>query len=703
MAAEIKKEIELEIAHVLFIDIVGYSKLSINEQKSAIDELTRLVRLTEQFQKAEAADRLIKIATGDGMALVFYTSPEGPVRCAIELSRALKEHSSLHVRMGIHSGPVSGIVDVTGRANLAGAGLNIANRVMNCGDAGHILLSKRIAEDLEQYDEWRPLLHDLGTCDVKHGVQVGMFNLFADGVGNPQLPKKIHVLAKHRTHTRWIAAVTALLLLGAVVAGFVFVSKKSTKSTSAVSGKSIAVLPFENLSRDPANAYFADGVTDSLTTDLAQIHSLRVVSFQSVRQFKGEEHKSLPEIARALNVENVVEGSVQQSGDTVMINAQLVQAATDQHLWAGRYTRKTRDLLDAQSEIVRAIADAVKIEITPKETTRLATQRPIDPEAQSHYFLGRYHYGEGTEAGFRTAISEYERAIAKEPNFAAAYAGIASCYSSLSSSVYVPPREAMPLAEKAARRAIELDPELAEAHAAIGFIDLFYHWNRAEAERELRKAIELNPNYSTAYLNYGLLLLTESRFDDALTRLRQAEQLEPTSALISSTIEWALFLQGKYNEVLQQAQHTLSIEPRMSDSYSYMGLAYLYLGQTERALAALKKAVEMDYNSGHVTNYVYGLAVSGHKADAERVLAELLERSKGKYVCAYEIASAYEGMHERAKALDWLRRGFDEKCDCLVWGTTEPWMGELRRDPRFEAILAKAGLLSEPNSSSLTR
>jgi eukaryotic-like serine/threonine-protein kinase len=187
------------------------------------------------------------------------------------------------------------------------------------------------------------------------------------------------------------------------------------------------------------------------------------------------------------------------------------------------------------------------------------------------------------------------------------------------------------------------------------------------------------------------------------SRVRKAQQLEPTSALISSYIEWALFLEGKYNEALQQAQHTLSIEPAMAASYSDMGLAYLYLGQRENALAALKKAVEMDYSSIYVTNYAYGLAVSGHKADAERVLAEFLERSKGKYICAYEIASAYEGMNERAKALDWLRRGFDEKCDCLVWGTTEPWMGELRRDPRYQALLAKAGLLAEPSSLSMTR
>src|SRR5437588_11451130 len=203
MSAEIKKEIQLEIAHVLFIDIVGYSKLSINEQRAAIDELNEVVRGSEQFQKAEAAARLIKIPTGDGMALVFYKSPEEPVKCALEISRALKEHPKLQLRMGAHSGPVSGVIDVNGQANLAGAGLNVAQRVMACGDAGHILVSKHVAEDLEEYDQWQPLLHDLGTCEMKHGMRVAIANLYADQVGNPQLPKKFQAVRKHRAHVRW--------------------------------------------------------------------------------------------------------------------------------------------------------------------------------------------------------------------------------------------------------------------------------------------------------------------------------------------------------------------------------------------------------------------------------------------------------------------------------------------------------------------
>src|SRR5437763_10030499 len=286
MSADVKKEIQLEIAHVLFIDIVGYSKLSINEQNAAVDELTQIVRATEQFQQAEAADRLIKIATGDGMALVFYTSPEAPVRCAVELSRALKDHPRLRLRMGIHSGPVSGVIDVTGRTNLAGAGLNVAQRVMSCGDAGHILVSKRVAEDLGEYDQWRPLLHDLGTCEVKHGVRLGVTNLYSDEVGNPQLPKKFQALKKRRTHVRWVEAAISLLVLGAVIAAFVLILRRPVRSTLAPSEKSIAILPFENLSEEKQNAHFADGVQDEILTDLSKIADLKVISRTSVMQYK---------------------------------------------------------------------------------------------------------------------------------------------------------------------------------------------------------------------------------------------------------------------------------------------------------------------------------------------------------------------------------------------------------------------------------
>ena len=707
MAAEIKKEIALEIAHVLFIDIVGYSKLLINEQHALLDTLNQIVRGTEEFRNAEVGGRLIKIPTGDGMALVFYNSPEAPVECALEISRALKEHPELQLRMGVNSGPVSGVIDVNERTNVAGAGINLAQRIMDCGDAGHILLSNRVAEDLAQYGHWQPHLHDLGTCEVKHGVRVSAVNLYTDELGNPQAPEKFkQSAAPLPAISSNFSRRNKRLLIGAVVAaavalavGFwVFPHRFSLKAINRPSSVpppsmpgSLAVLPLKNLSGDPAEDYFADGITDSLTTDLSHIHSLRVISFQSVQQYKGEHRKSLPEIARELNVDAVLEGSVQKSGDTVMINAQLVHAPSDQHLWAERYTRNTRDLMSAQNEIVLAITEAIKVKLTQQERTRFERARPVDPEAQSHYFLGRFQLGKGTEAGLRQAILEFEESTRKEPQFAPAYAGIADAYSLLS-SFYMPPREAMPKAEEAARKALAIDPDLAEAHSAIGYVQIFYHWNPGEGERELLKAIELNPNYSTARLNYGVLLLTQSRFSEGLVQLRKAQEIEPTSAIISFQTEWALFLAGKYEETIAQCRHTLAIEPKMAGSHSDMGLAYLFTGNKKEALTELKKAVDLEPNSGTTTNYAIGLAMCGEKEEAKRVLNAFLERSKGKYICAYEIASAYEGMRERTNALEWLQRGYDEKCDCLVWGNTEPWMEELRKDPRYKAILAKTGL-----------
>ena len=286
MSTEIKKEIQLEIAHVLFIDIVGYSKLSINEQRAVVDELTQVVRASEQFQKAEAAGRLIKIPTGDGMALVFYTTPEAPAQCAIEISRALKEHPRLELRMGVHSGPVSGVIDVNGHANLAGAGLNMAQRVMDCGDAGHILLSKRVADDLGEYEHWRPLLQDLGECEVKHGMRVSIVSLYADQVGNPQLPKKFQTLKKHGARVRWAAVTAALLALAVIVAGIAMFSRYRVRPTLAAPEKSIAVLPFENRSEEKANAYFADGIQDEILTRLSKIADLKVISRTSTQHYK---------------------------------------------------------------------------------------------------------------------------------------------------------------------------------------------------------------------------------------------------------------------------------------------------------------------------------------------------------------------------------------------------------------------------------
>src|ERR1700719_3300928 len=286
MPSEQSSDVKFEIGHVLFIDIVGYSKLLINEQSDQLQKLKQIVRGTEQFRLAEAEGKLLRFPTGDGGALVFRTSPDAPVLCALEISKALKSHPELQVRMGIHSGPVNEITDLNEQANIAGAGINVAQRVMDCGDAGHILLSHHVAEDLKEYERWRSHLRDLGTCEVKHGVRVGVTNLYSDEVGNPRLPKKFQALQKHRSRVRWMGAAIALLVLAAVVAASIFILRKPTRSTLSVAEKSIAVLPFENLSEEKANAFFTDGVQDEILTDLSRIADLKVISRTSVMQYK---------------------------------------------------------------------------------------------------------------------------------------------------------------------------------------------------------------------------------------------------------------------------------------------------------------------------------------------------------------------------------------------------------------------------------
>src|SRR6266851_1580910 len=294
MAAEITKEIQLEIAHVLFTDIVGYSKLPINEQRALVERLKEIVRGTDQFQAADAAGRLIKIPTGDGITLVFYHSPEAPVECALEISRALKKHPEFQLRMGVHSGPVSGVIDATGKANVAGPGINIAQRVMDCGDAGHILLSKHVAEDLEEYPHWQPHLHELGECEVKHGVRISVANLYTEELGNPAIPEKLKAARaaaaakRKRTAFRWVSVGVLALLAGIAAIGFLFFryAPRFAARALAVPEKSIAVLPFANLSEEKANAFFADGVMDEILTDLARIADLKVISRTSVMHYK---------------------------------------------------------------------------------------------------------------------------------------------------------------------------------------------------------------------------------------------------------------------------------------------------------------------------------------------------------------------------------------------------------------------------------
>ncbi len=498
MSAEVKKEIQLEIAHVLFIDIVGYSKLSINDQRAAIDELNQVVRTSEQFQNAEAAGRLIKIPTGDGMALVFYKSPEEPVKCALEISRALREHPKLQLRMGVHSGPVSGVIDVNGQANLAGAGLNVAQRVMDCADAGHILLSRHVAEDLEGYEQWRPLLHDLGFCEVKHGVKLQVVNLCTDEAGSRALPGRLRAQRQGVARTRWILLATSLVLLAAMVAAFVAVSRRAPRSSSAAPEKSIAVLPFENRSEDKANAYFADGIQDEILTRLAKIADLKVISRTSTQHYKSAP-ENLPEIAKQLRVANIVEGSVQKSGDAVRVNVQLIKAANDSHLWADTFDRKLTDIFSVESEVATAIAEQLRAKLTGQEEQVIAAKPTDNPEAYDAYLRGLAYSVKtaATPANSLGAQKYLREAVRLDPKFALSWALLTTVDAVGYYTLTLQPTGALrEEARQAAATAIALQPNLGEAILAKGYYYTYFLKDDDTAVRYYEQAHQLLPNNS---------------------------------------------------------------------------------------------------------------------------------------------------------------------------------------------------------------
>jgi TolB-like protein/class 3 adenylate cyclase/Tfp pilus assembly protein PilF len=565
MPSEVKKEIQLEIAHVLFIDIVGYSKLSINEQHAVVEELNQVVRVSEQLQRAEAAGRLLKIATGDGMALVFYTSPEAPAQCAVEISRALKENPHLQLRMGINSGPVSGIVDVNERANLAGAGINMAQRVMDCGDAGHILLSKHVAEDLEEYEQWRPLLHDLGPCEVKHGVRVTIVNLYADQVGNPKLPRKLEALQKRRARLRWATIGTAVLVLAALI-GASMTLLRSHWSTSPLPAKSIAVLPFENLSEEKQNAFFADGVQDEILTNLARIADLKVISRTSVMQYKSRVARNLREIGQQLGVAHLVEGSVQRAANRVRVNAQLIDARTDAHLWAQTYDRDLADVFAIQSEIAKAIADQLQAKLSPSEKNAIERKPTADVTAFDLYSRARAlnltaPFTAMSRLNLLQAVDLLNQAVARDPSFFQSYCQLAFAHDQLYflGNEHTPARLA--LAEAAIQAAFRLRPDAGETHLARaenlyrGYLD----YDGALAELDIaRRSL---PNDPRIFELTGYIKRRQGKHEEAVRNLERALELDPRNSLTLVQISLTYEILRRYSDMANALDRVLAIKP----------------------------------------------------------------------------------------------------------------------------------------------
>jgi TolB-like protein/class 3 adenylate cyclase/Tfp pilus assembly protein PilF len=612
-SAEPKPDLPLEIAHLLSIDVVGYSKLLVNEQIELLQELNQIVRGTECFQAAETKGKLVRVPTGDGMALLFFHSPEEPVRCALEISKALQEHPHIQLRMGVHSGPVNQVTDINEKTNVAGSGINVAQRVMDCGDAGHILLSGHIAEDLTQYRDWQPYLHELGQCEVKHGLRLHLVNLYKDNLGNPHVPDKLkrrrwkqtsRVSVRPVITPRWSKYVlTAVLLVSAVVLAIsvsVFYrrgspavarsfSDKAAAVGRAIAEKSIAVLPFENLSEEKTNAYFAEGIQDEILTRLSKIADLKVISRTSTQHYKSAP-ENLPEIARQLGVAHIMEGSVQKSGDAVRVNVQLIKAANDSHVWADTFDRKLTDIFSVESEIAKTIADQLRAHITGQEEQILAAKPTDNPEAYDAYLRGlAYTLKTTTSPANALGAQKYLReAVRLDPKFALSWAllsyadAVGYIVQSLQPTVAL--REE---ARQAAETALTLQPNLGEAVVAKGY----YHYaclkDYDTAVRYFEQARPLLPNSSRIPESLAYLTRRRGQWDRSESYFNEAERLDPRNVTLLNEHASSYILLRRFPEALRKLDQVLDITPDDADTLAVKAGIAQAEGDLPRAAALL--------------------------------------------------------------------------------------------------------------------
>jgi len=576
----VKSESHLAIAHVLFIDVVGYSKLLVNEQREVVDQLTRVVRKTPQFRKSEAAGKLIRIPVGDGMALVFFQTPEEPVQCAMEIARALRNHPNIRVRMGIHSGPVDQVKDVNNQLNVAGTGINVAQRLMDCGDAGHILLSKRVADDLAQDRHWHPLLHNLGEVELKHGDKIGIVNLHNEEIGNPRAPEGLKQRRAAPTAARQIRNVfhgkpvltaAGVLMVTVLVLGLwkfrEFQTSKSMASATGAPDKSIAVLPFENLSEEKANAFFADGVQDEILTDLSRIADLKIISRTSVMHYKSGVARNLREIGQQLGVANVVEGSVQRSGNRVRVNAQLVDARTDRHLWAQTYDRNLADVFAIQSEIAKTIADQLQAKLSPAEKN--AIERPptsdiaaFDLYTRAKNIILRFGRSASDERAMHIqAVDLLNQAIVRDPSFFDAYCQLAWAHDGTYFLGFDHTSARLALADAAVQAASRLRPDAGETHIARGqnLYQGYRDYDGALAELELAR--QTLPNDWRVFFQSGLIERRQGRWEEAIRDLERAIELDPRNSFTLGQTAASYQTLRRYAEEKATCDRILAFEP----------------------------------------------------------------------------------------------------------------------------------------------
>src|SRR5882724_7882745 len=511
--------------------------------------------------------------------------------------------------------------------------------------------------------------------------------LTADDREQPEVAEKTAVVNRLARPLAWKLSALALLVISTIVAVWMIRSR----SVPPPAIRSLAVLPLENLSSDPSQEYFADGMTDQLITDLGQISALRVISRTSVMQYKGV-RRPLPQIARELNVDAIVEGSVERVGDRVRISAQLIHAPTDRHVWSRSYEREMQNVLAMQDEVAQAIVAEIRTNVNPRKQAPQASTRDIDPQAYELYLKGRYFWNKRTDEGLRKALEYFQSAVSKDPRDPRGHAGIADSYLMLAEYGTFPARDAVPKAKAAALKALELDDSLAEAHASLAALKEDYDWDWPGAEKEFKRALELNPSYATFHQWYAEFLAEMGRFNEAVDEITRARELDPLS-LIVNTVVGEIFYESRQNDqAIQQLRRTLELDPNFAEAHRLLGETYLQLSKHDEAIAELQTALAL--SGGSVQNeaflgQAYGLA--GRKSEARAVLNRLKARSAQAYVSPADLSLVYAGLGENNQALRLLEKACKRRLPSMVNLKVDPSLDNLRSDPRFQDLLHQVG------------
>jgi TolB-like protein/DNA-binding winged helix-turn-helix (wHTH) protein/Flp pilus assembly protein TadD len=497
--------------------------------------------------------------------------------------------------------------------------------------------------------------------------------------------------ATQSSHERRYVTVGAALLFLLALSGAAFLKwRLAWRGANPSTIRSLAVLPLANLSADPSERYLVDGLTEELTSEISQLHSLRVISRTSTMQYRDTQKKA-PQIAKELQADVLIEGSILKVNDRLRITAKLIDGPSDTHLWSKRYERDLRNVIAMQHEIASDIAREVRISLGPQEQAHLARAREVIPEVHEAYLRGRFHLQNGSKASIYRALDYFQQAIEKDVEYAPAYAGVADAYTAMRST-YAAPSEVMPKAKTAALKAVALDQTLPEPHVSLGGVLMFYDYDWPNAEREFQRALDIRPSYAEAHDYYAMFLVANRRFQAAVDEILRARQLDPVSGLIAADAAWVFYLKRDYYQMMEQAKAAVELAPDYWLGHLQLGLAYEKKGDFDRALQELEEARRMDDNSGILEMLAGTYAAAGRPDEARKITKEMVERSTKLYICAYEVATTYAGLKDRESAFLWLRKSLDERADCSPWIAADPKLDPLRTDPRFQDLLRRLGL-----------